>query len=57
MKVRSSIKKMCKACQVVKYNNKNYIKCAENPRHKQRQKFSNFVTKNIENYRKDQEVL
>lgn len=42
MKVRSSVKKMCKACRVVKYNQKIYIKCKENPRHKQRQLFSTF---------------
>ena len=40
MKVRSSVKKMCKGCKVVKYNQKVYIKCKENPRHKQRQLFS-----------------
>lgn len=40
MKVRSSVKKMCKGCKVVKYNQKTYIKCKENPRHKQRQLFS-----------------
>lgn len=40
MKVRSSVKKMCDGCKVIKYNKKVYIKCLENPRHKQRQKFS-----------------
>ena len=40
MKVRSSVKKMCKGCKVVKYNQKVYIRCKENPRHKQRQLFS-----------------
>jgi ribosomal protein L36 len=43
MKVRSSVKKMCKACRVVKYNQKIYIKCKENPRHKQRQLFSTLA--------------
>lgn len=42
MKVRSSVKKMCKACKAVKYNQKIYIRCKENPRHKQRQLFSTF---------------
>jgi large subunit ribosomal protein L36 len=42
MKVRSSVKKMCKACKVSKYNQKTYIRCKENPRHKQRQLFSTF---------------
>ena len=40
MKVRSSVKKMCKGCKVAKYNQKVYIRCNENPRHKQRQLFS-----------------
>jgi ribosomal protein L36 len=40
MKVRSAVKKMCDGCKVVIYNKKVYIKCLENPRHKQRQKFS-----------------
>lgn len=40
MKVRSSVKKMCKGCKVSKYNQKTYIRCKENPRHKQRQLFS-----------------
>lgn len=40
MKVRSSIKKMCEGCKIVRYNQKNYVRCKEDPRHKQRQKFS-----------------
>ena len=40
MKVRSSVKKMCKGCKVMKYNQKTYIRCKDNPRHKQRQLFS-----------------
>ena len=40
MKVKSSIKKMCSACYITKYNRKFYVRCTENPRHKQRQKFS-----------------
>ena len=31
---------MCAGCKVVKYNKKYYVRCLENPRHKQRQKFS-----------------
>lgn len=38
---------MCKGCKVVRYNQKVYIKCKENPRHKQRQLFS--TVKVIEN--------
>lgn len=33
---------MCKGCKVVKYNQKTYIRCKENPRHKQRQLFSTY---------------
>jgi large subunit ribosomal protein L36 len=40
MKVKASVKKICEGCRVVKYNKKVYIKCNENPRHKQRQRFS-----------------
>ncbi|MEK7195566.1 MAG: 50S ribosomal protein L36 [Patescibacteria group bacterium] len=36
MKVRSSVKKMCKNCQVVKRKGRIYIVC-KNPKHKQRQ--------------------
>lgn len=37
MKVRSSIKKICNACQVVKRNKVLRIVCKKNPKHKQRQ--------------------
>lgn len=37
MKVRSSIKKMCNACQVVKREGVLFIICKKNPKHKQRQ--------------------
>jgi large subunit ribosomal protein L36 len=36
MKVRSSVKKMCKGCKVVRRGKRVYIICA-NPKHKQRQ--------------------
>jgi large subunit ribosomal protein L36 len=36
MKVRSSIKKMCKKCKLVRREGVNRIIC-ENPKHKQRQ--------------------
>ncbi|MDO8537217.1 MAG: 50S ribosomal protein L36 [bacterium] len=36
MKVRSSIKKICKNCQIVKRGGRLYVLCA-NPKHKQRQ--------------------
>ncbi|HUZ92551.1 MAG TPA: 50S ribosomal protein L36 [Candidatus Paceibacterota bacterium] len=36
MKVRSSVKKICNHCQVVKRKGRVYILCV-NPKHKQRQ--------------------
>ncbi|MGB2762458.1 MAG: 50S ribosomal protein L36 [Minisyncoccales bacterium] len=37
MKVRSSVKKMCKDCKVVRRKGRVYIICIKNPKHKQRQ--------------------
>lgn len=37
MKVRSSVKKMCKDCQVVKRKGIVYVICKSNAKHKQRQ--------------------
>jgi len=37
MKVRASVKKICKGCQIVKRDNKVYVICKKNPKHKQRQ--------------------
>ncbi|MGE4349137.1 MAG: 50S ribosomal protein L36 [Candidatus Berkiella sp.] len=41
MKVRASIKKMCKHCKVVSRTKRNkktlFIVCKDDPRHKQRQ--------------------
>lgn len=36
MKVRSSVKKICKGCKIIKRNNVIRVICKE-PRHKQRQ--------------------
>ncbi|MGD8744161.1 MAG: 50S ribosomal protein L36 [Candidatus Woesebacteria bacterium] len=36
MKVRSSVKKLCKNCKIVRRRGKVYVICT-NPRHKQRQ--------------------
>lgn len=36
MKVRSSIKKICDKCKIVKRRGINYVICS-NPKHKQRQ--------------------
>lgn len=43
MKVRSSIKRMCGACRIVRREGRNYVYCEKNPRHKQRQGFSTFA--------------
>lgn len=37
MKVRASVKKMCKDCKVVKRNGVLRVVCKANPKHKQRQ--------------------
>ncbi|MEA3344364.1 MAG: 50S ribosomal protein L36 [Patescibacteria group bacterium] len=37
MKVRSSVKKICKDCKIVRRKKKVYVICKKNPKHKQRQ--------------------
>ncbi|RHZ35536.1 50S ribosomal protein L36 [endosymbiont GvMRE of Glomus versiforme] len=37
MKVRSSIKIMCRGCQVIKRKKHRFVYCKENPKHKQKQ--------------------
>ncbi|MBU6447683.1 50S ribosomal protein L36 [Patescibacteria group bacterium] len=37
MKVRASIKKICKDCKIVRRRGKLYVICPKNPKHKQRQ--------------------
>ena len=37
MKVKSSIKKRCMFCQIVKRKGRLYVICKRNPRHKTRQ--------------------
>lgn len=37
MKVRSSLKKICRFCRIVKRKKGIYVVCSSNPRHKQRQ--------------------
>lgn len=37
MKVRSSVKRICEHCKVVRRRNKVYVICKANPKHKQRQ--------------------
>jgi large subunit ribosomal protein L36 len=37
MKVRASVKKMCKDCKIIKRNGVIRVICTSNPKHKQRQ--------------------
>lgn len=37
MKVRSSVKRICERCKIVRRKGKVYVICSGNPRHKQRQ--------------------
>ncbi|TMW56291.1 hypothetical protein Poli38472_008939 [Pythium oligandrum] len=39
MKVRSSVKKICDGCKVVRRRRKVYVICDRSPKHKQRQGF------------------
>ena len=39
MKVRSSVKRMCEGCKVVRRRRKVYVICDRSPKHKQRQGF------------------
>jgi len=37
MKVRSSVKRVCESCKIVRRQGKVYVICSANPKHKQRQ--------------------
>ncbi|PIU42902.1 MAG: 50S ribosomal protein L36 [Parcubacteria group bacterium CG_4_9_14_0_2_um_filter_35_11] len=37
MKIKSSVKKICKDCKIIKRKGKVYVICKKNPKHKQRQ--------------------
>lgn len=37
MKVRPSVKKICKDCKTVRRGTRVYVICEKNPKHKQRQ--------------------
>ncbi|QJC32694.1 50S ribosomal protein L36 [Enterobacteriaceae endosymbiont of Donacia dentata] len=37
MKVRASVKKLCRNCKIIRRNRKIYIFCSTDPKHKQRQ--------------------
>nr|YP_009646518.1 ribosomal protein L36 [Chloroparvula pacifica]QBX98279.1 ribosomal protein L36 [Chloroparvula pacifica] len=38
MKVRSSVKKMCNSCRIIRRRGRVIVICKKNPKHKQRQK-------------------
>ena len=48
MKVRSSVKRMCKDCYLVRRKRRLYCYCKSNPRHKQRQGFHTMITNNFD---------
>ncbi|MFH1460832.1 MAG: 50S ribosomal protein L36 [Patescibacteria group bacterium] len=37
MKVKTSVKKICAYCKIVRRKSRVYVICKKNPRHKQRQ--------------------
>jgi len=37
MKVRSSVKRICEHCKIVRRRGRIYVICKSNPKHKQRQ--------------------
>src|SRR5689334_12998758 len=43
MKVRSSIKAMCKCCRVVSRKGTRFVYCTKDPKHKQRQGFHTMI--------------
>ncbi|KAJ8753273.1 hypothetical protein K2173_017896 [Erythroxylum novogranatense] len=47
MKVRSSVKKMCEFCQIVKRRGRVYVICSSNPKHKQRQGMATFASEGL----------
>ncbi|KAL7679749.1 putative ribosomal protein L36 [Plasmopara halstedii] len=45
MKVRSSVKRMCDGCKVVRRKKRVYVICDRSPKHKQRQGFHTSTMK------------
>jgi large subunit ribosomal protein L36 len=37
MKIRSSVKRICEHCKIVRRHRKIFVICSANPKHKQRQ--------------------
>ena len=50
MKVRSSIKLMCKHCYKVRRGKRRYVYCKQTPKHKQRQGFHTMTTMESSSY-------
>ncbi|KAF8585000.1 hypothetical protein K439DRAFT_1410578 [Ramaria rubella] len=48
MKVRSSVKRLCDGCSVVKRKGRVYVLCAKNPKHKQVSLSSSFAPRRAE---------
>lgn len=48
MRVRSSLKKICKSCQIVKRGRNVYVICPANSRHKQRAGFATLATTSVD---------
>ena len=44
MKIRSSVKRLCRNCKVVRRRGCIYITCSTSPRHKQRQGFHTLAS-------------
>lgn len=43
MKVRAAVRRLCEYCKVVKRRNRIFVLCTVNPKHKQRQGFSDIA--------------
>ncbi|KAG6551477.1 hypothetical protein Mapa_006900 [Marchantia paleacea] len=43
MKVRAAVRRLCEYCRVVRRRNRVFVLCTANPKHKQRQGFSDLA--------------
>lgn len=48
MKVRTSLRKICENCKLVKRGKKNLVICSTTPKHKQRQGYSTVANVRVE---------
>jgi ribosomal protein L36 len=55
MKVRTSIKRLCEACRIVKRRGRLYVVCAKVPKHKQRQGLVTETTSQTAMYFREEE--